>query len=468
VAHAIEPTVFTLWPVVDYRSAPAAGYRSIHSLGPFLKHETKGAETEYAFRPFFYRAFDDAGSSQTEVLYPVMTIKSHPDSTRVNILQLFSHDFGSRESGSTNRFYLFPFLFYGAPDEEQDGYFAFFPFAGKMYNWFGRDEIHFFLFPLYGQTHRQDRQIDNLLWPFFARVSGREESGYKFWPIYGQSEKTGHYRKSFFLWPIFFSEDLELETDTPVRRRAAFPFYMSIDSAEKSEQFVLWPFFSERVDNVQNYTEWNFPWPLIRVTRGETRYGYRLLPFRSDETVEANRKRWYLWPVYKIEDTQTEKFERRRDRVLYFLYSDMREEWYQTGEEKRRVALWPLFGYSRAKGVSHFHVFALLEPFFPANNAIERSWAPLWRIYQQKWDQRGNRIISLFWNLYWQEKRDQAIAWELFPLLEYQQTGSEEIDFRILKGLLRYQSGQDGKSLKLFYLPWGLSWSGEAVPAGTM
>ncbi len=466
-AFAVDSTIFTLWPLLDYRSAPSVDYQSVHSLGPLFKYEIKGSETEYTLRPFFYRAVDDAGSSQTEVLYPLLSSKMSPDSTRFDVLHLMSYDFGVRESGSSNKFYLFPFLFYGS-DQDQDGYFAFFPFGGKIKDWFGRDEISFTLFPLYGRTQKGERRIDNFFWPFFARISGEDESGYKIWPIYGQSAKAGHYRKKFFLWPIFFSEDTGLDSGNAVHKRAVLPFYLSVDSSESSYLSVLWPFFSKKQDMVRDYTEYNFPWPLIRMTRGETRHGFRLLPFYADETVEANRKRWYFWPIYKIEDTRTEKFERRRHRVLFFLYSDLREHKYETGQEKRRVALWPLFSYTRQRGVSHLHIFSLLEPFFPENRGIERSWAPLWRFYQQKWDQDGNRVVSLLWNLYWQEKRGQAMAWELFPLLEYRSDVNEEKDFRFVKGLLHYHSGQDGKLLKLFFLPWGLSWGHDAAPSNAM
>lgn len=463
---AIDSTLFTLWPLLDYRSAPAAEYRSINSFGPLIKYESKGAETEYALRPLFYRAVDDAGSSQMEVLYPLYSSKVTPDSTRLNVLQLLSYDFGTRESGSSDKFYLFPFLFYG-DDPDRGRYSAFFPFSGNLKGWFGRDEISFIMFPLYGRTQKEKQQIDNFLWPFFARIDGENESGYKIWPLYGQSEKTGHYRKKFFLWPVFFAEDVDLDTENPVRKRAAFPFYLSINSAESSYQSILWPFFSRQEDKVRQSTEWNFPWPLVRRTQGETRYGFRALPFHSDETVEANRKRWYLWPVYKIAETRTEKFERRRDRVLFFLYSDTREQIFETGRQKRRIALWPLFGYTRQAGVSHLHVLALLEPIFPDNPGIERSWAPLWRLYQQKWDQAGNGVISLFWNLYWQEKRPQALAWELFPLAEYRSDRNEGTDFSLMKGLLHFHADRDGRSLRLFFLPWRLNW-GEAASASAM
>ncbi len=440
---ASDTTVSTLWPIYDYRASETADYQSLHMFGPFIKYETKGGESEFAVRPFFYSAADDEESSQTDVFYPLFSHKSDAESSSSNIIQLFSIDHGSRESGSSNRHYLFPFFFYG--EEEQGTYKAFFPVAGTLYNWFGRDRISFVLFPLYSHTERKTTHIDNVLWPIFAKVSGENESGYKFWPIYGQSRKEGVYRKKFFLWPIFFSESLKQDTDNPQEVRAAWPLFVSKSSPKKSQDFFLWPFFSRTDDHVKEYSSFNAPWPLIRVTEGERYHGLKILPFYSDETMDVKRERWYLWPIYKIEEMNSELIERRRDRVLFFLYSDTREIRLETGESKRRIDLWPLFGYQRTNGVSQLHVFSLFEPFFPGNQSIERLWSPLWRIYQQKWDQQGNNVVSLLWNLYWLERQGDKVAWELFPLIEYRKESEHDKEISFLKGLFSYRSGDSGK-----------------------
>lgn len=454
-------TVSTLWPIMDYRASEELQYKSIHLAGPFIKYEEKGPETEYALRPLFYRAVDEEGVSQTDVLYPVFGHKREKESSSFNFFLLLNYDFGERESGTRNRSYLFPFLFYG--QEEQGSYKAFFPIGGTMYNWFGRDRISFTLFPLYSQTQRGETVVDNYLWPFFARINGPDESGYKVWPIYGESSKQGVYEKRFFLWPIFYAERSRLNTGDPLVKRAAWPFYVSEESADFSYRAVLWPFFSKSVNHAKGYEVLNAPWPLVRITRGEKYYGRKFLPFHSDETMDARRERWYLWPLYKIETLSTELIERRRDRVLFFLYSDTKENKWETGGYKRRVDLWPLFGYQRVNGVSHLHILSLVEPFFPSNQSIERLWSPLWRIYQQKWDEQGNQVVSLLWNLYWHERRGDQVAWELFPLLSYRKESAVEKDVSFMKGLVRYQRDGEAKELKLFYLPWGIRWGGPAA-----
>ncbi|NJC86946.1 MAG: hypothetical protein FIB02_00185 [Desulfuromonas sp.] len=465
-AWAGEATVFTLWPLVDYRSDSDTDYRTLHILGPLIKLETKSDELEYAVRPFLYRAADDAGFSQTEVLYPLAVERSQPDADFFNTLHLLNYDFGDRERGSSNQFYLFPFLFYGE-DPERGSYAAVFPFGGLLYDWFGRDRITFALFPLYSHTETETAQTDHILWPIFSRTTGERESGFAFWPLYGQSRKDGVYQKKFFLWPFCFSERTGLDTGAPMTRLAVLPFWFEQESRDYSQQTVLWPFFSWTQDRAREYEQWDAPWPLVRVTMGTSRHGLRLLPFYADETIEARRKRWFLWPVYQIEDINTEFLARQRHRVLFFLYSDLLERKLDTGAEKRRIDFWPLFGYQRENGVSRFNALALLDPFFPENEAIERSWSPLWRVYQQRWDSQGNLVVSVLWNLYWHERRGDHLALELFPLFDYREDQTKT-RLRLLKGVVSLRSEAEQNCLSLLFLPWEMCWdSRSTAPAIT-
>ena len=231
-------------------------------------------------------------------------------------------------------------------------------------------------------------------------------------------------------------------------------------STRTTSRTWLWPFFSHVENTERGYEEWNFPWPLLRRTQGTYREGVRVLPFFADERTGDYRRRWYLWPLYRIEETRTDLLERRRDRLVYFLYSDLREKVLEEAHGRRRVALWPLFTYERRGGVSHFMTLSLLEPFFPENEGIERNWAPLWRLYQRKWDAHGNRISSLLWNLYWKERRGSDFAMEIFPLVSYRREEREGTDLSVLKGLARFRSGPEGRKIHLLYLPWGLPLGG--------
>ncbi|MDO3379655.1 hypothetical protein [Geoalkalibacter halelectricus] len=461
-----EDRIFTLWPLIDYRSSPQVDYRSLRLLGPFFKHERKGSETEFGLRPLFFRAQDREDDLRySEYLYPVASSR-HEDGRRYRqVLRLYQSDFDRRDENHEDSFTLFPFLFYGE-DREQGEYFAFFPLGGKMYGRFWRDEIRFTLFPLYGYTRRGDTEITNIVWPVYARIEGENEAGVKFWPLYGHSEKEGVYRKRFVLWPFYFNEHLGLDRDNPRHRRGVFPFYLAEDSPTRSQRTWLWPFFSHIVDHERDYEEWNLPWPLVRHAEGSYRESRKFLPFYSNERTGAMERRWVGWPIYLHSRLTTEELVRERSRVLFFLYSNLEERLLLEDDQEyvrlKRVALWPLFNYERRRGVSHFSTLALLEPFFPDSGGIRRNWSPLYSLYQSKWDTHGNHISSFLWNLYWKERRGEDLAYELFPLIRYEGEGGAMKEFKLLKGLVHVVRDENGGRFSLFYLPWGFSWGGQA------
>ncbi len=456
-----EGDIWTLWPLLDYRRSAPQEYASLSLLGPLITYERSGDDRQYGVRPIFFHRYQGA-TRHSDYLYPVASGVAEEDHHFFQVLRLLQYDFGAR---SEDELMFFPFLFYGETETRGD-YFALFPFGGRLYERFGRDEMSFALFPLYGRTVAGGRTTTNILWPIFARIQGEDESGIKVWPLFGASEKDGVYRRRMFLWPIFFRYDQHLDTPNPERIRTVFPLYVGEDSPRRSRYTVLWPFFSYEENRAADYEEWNFPWPLLRVARGGGRDGLRLLPLYADERRGDFRSRWFLWPVYRVEELQTEMLHRRRDRVLFFLYSDLRESWEGAATPaKRRVALWPLFTYEKVQGISRFHTLSLFEPFFPENESIQRSWSPLWRLYQRHWDGEGNEISSLLWNLYWKERRGEDLALEVFPLVRYTRAG-ESTDLRLLKGLFRYRRGADGGKVNLLWLPWGFNWGGgsEIVP----
>ncbi len=151
--------------------------------------------------------------------------------------------------------------------------------------------------------------------------------------------------------------------------------------------------------------------------------------------------------------------------MLFFLYSDSRETWTIDDRERRRVALWPLFTYlSDERGVKTFTFPAPVEPILN-KEGIEKSWAPLWRLYVQKWNDAGDSAVSFLWNLYWHERRSGGLAYELFPFISYR-SENERTDLALLKGLVRYRKRKEESSLNFFWLPFGLDWGKPATMSG--
>ncbi|UFS69012.1 hypothetical protein LPW11_14035 [Geomonas sp. RF6] len=451
-------TIFTLWPLVDYRESPAEGYRNLSILGPFLKFQIKGDERVDAVRPFFYRTEDvKEESSSTTYLYPVAASDNSREAESFEVLRLYQKttyrkDEGkAREEGTT----LFPFYISGRSDK-YGPYRAVAPFYGDMYERFWRDEYHFVMFPLYGQTVKKGTTRTHYLWPIFSRTEGENESGFGVFPLYGQEAKEGVYHKKYVMWPFYLEGESGLDTDNPTTKKFYFPFYAATDSPQKTSRSYLWPFFGYTDDRAKKYHETDYFYPFIRTVRGEGRDSDVFLPFYAKITTGERQTHWYGWPFYRHEEWRSNIFNRDEDRVLYFLYRSSTESWPKDGSSRERSALWPLYLYTRTpQGVSSFSFPAPVESILD-REGIERNWAPLWRIYQRKWDGNGHSASSFMWNLFWHERRGEDLAYEVFPLIRYNSEKSGK-DLKLLKGVVRYKSNGPEREFSLFWLP-GVKW----------
>ena len=126
-------------------------------------------------------------------------------------------------------------------------------------------------------------------------------------------------------------------------------------------------------------------------------------------------------------------------------------------QSRRRTAFWPLFFFNRdERGIKSLSVPAPVEPILD-KEGIEKSWAPFWRLYQQRWNDKGDSAVSFLWNLYWHEQRDEELAYEFFPSLAYR-SEKTSADLKLFKGFLHYRNETGGKSLSFFWLPFGIHW----------
>jgi len=463
-----EGTIFTLWPLIDYRESPKEGFSNLGILGPLIKVQKIGAEREIAIRPVFHSSSNEQqGSSATEYIYPFASSDTTPEVSRFQFLKLvqknsFRKD--EKEGGEKDSMF-FPFYVSGT-SKKYGPYISLFPLYGDIYERFWKDEYHFVMFPLYGRTVKNGTTSSNYLYPFFNVVSGEKESGYNFWPLYGQTSKEGVYNKRFVLWPFFMYENRSLDTENPTEKLFLFPLYTSTDSPEKTVRGYMWPFFGYSEDRKLKETEHDFLWPFLWTVRGESRKVDSFLPFYFNEVRKESSKSWYLWPLYRNDTLTTDTFAREHSRVLYFLYSDSVEHWSKDGSERCRNALWPLYVYKRDnKGLKSFSFPAPFEPILDRDE-IERNWSPLWRIYYRKWNDSGDSAASFLWNLYWHEVRNDALSYELYPLLFYRGEPSVK-ETSILKGLLRYRNIEGEKSLNFLWLPFGFNWGDKLMNKGT-
>lgn len=164
--------------------------REKNYLGPLVSYEKEDGNDRLTIRPLFSRESAEGGSYS--LLWPL----GGGTENKSQFIPFYTHHTTPDEEDTS-----ILLLFWGKTKQKRYG--GFFPFYGQLYNRFGKDEIGFFLWPLYSYVKSEGATRTNLLWPFFSVTSGTEE-GFKFWPFYGYRNRGEEKKSSFALWPIFY------------------------------------------------------------------------------------------------------------------------------------------------------------------------------------------------------------------------------------------------------------------------
>jgi hypothetical protein len=463
-SRVLAGTDFHAGPLLDQSALVLDSGQRTEAVGPFFYDQHKDTEKTWAIPPLLSYDTDPATeSAEFDLLYPVLTGEHFGGEYRWQLAQLFSFSGGQQPDDSTvKRFTLFPIYFQQRSPAPDENYTALFPLYGRLKNRLFRDEIFFVLFPVYGESRKRDIVTDNYLYPFFHLRRGDGLRGWQFWPLVGHEHKDvttktngfdeteiiGGHDKSFFLWPLYLKQNTGIGTDNPGKFRASIPLYAWARSPQRDSTSVLWPFFTWIDDRAKKYHEWEGPYPFVVVARGTGKTATRCWPLfgrARNDTLESD---FYLWPIYKYNRTHAGTLDQERTRILLYLFSDLNERNIETGAERKRVDLWPLYVWHHDfNGSSRLQIIAPVETALPDNGGVERNWSPLWSLWRSEDNPRsGASSQSLLWNLYRRE------------------TTSASRKCSLLFGLFQYQSDSEIKKLRLFYIPV-LKWQAPAETA---
>ena len=445
------------------------------AAGPLYYSQESGSQRQWALPPFYcYTRTPDVDWTESDIIYPIISYRRFGGQYRFQFVQLFSFSGGqSFDENGVRLFTIFPFYFQQRAPDTNLNYTALLPFYGELKNRLFRDDIKFVMFPLYSETRKKDVVTDNYLYPFFDLRHGDGLKGWQFWPVFGVEHKVptqstnmlevvetvGGFDKYFAAWPFYTRNRTGLGTTNVQTSLTVAPFYSHTQSPERNETSYGWPLGYNAVDDrKKNFVEHDFIWPLFVFAQGEKRIT-RIFPFYSQSHISGAgsfpgffdlspatnapppapsdlESDFYLWPVYKFNRMATGTFERRRSRVLFFLYSDIHETNSASGDHFHRADFWPFYTYHReVDGNQRWQAPALLEPFFPNNRSLTREYSQLWSFWRsEKNHKTGASSQSLFWNLYRREATRQSR------------------NFSLLFGLFQYQSGEEGSRWRVCHL----------------
>jgi len=422
-------------------------------LGPFWSAQETADGKQWAVPPLIsYERVESTGWEQFDFLYPLFTRRRVGEEWRAQFFQLFSiAGGGTVETNVARRFTVFPFYFQQRSSDPTENYTALLPFYGHLQNRFSRDSMTVVGFPLYLRSWRKDVRTDNYLFPF---VHVREGSGLHGWQalplaghehkeittftnIYGENETVAGHDKWFALWPLVAGHKTGIGTAAAETNVVALPFYTSLRSAARDQTTWLWPFFTSTEDRENDFREWAGPWPFFTKASGAGRQGVRFWPLFGRIRKPKITTEFMLWPLYKRSVIHSPPLHRKRTRIGFLVYTDLTERNLETGTEKKRLDVWPLFARRQgADGSWRLQIFAPLEPWLAGNSSVQRNYSPLWSVWRQESNPAmGRSSASLLWNTYRRE------------------TDGERRKCSILFGLFKYQASPEGSDLRLFYIP---------------
>jgi hypothetical protein len=409
-------SLFAFWPI----SWELDGQKNF--LGPLISYEEEGEQSHVTVRPFLssYDSPDDY-----TLLFPLG--KSTPEKSY--FVPFYMRHAGECEHDTA----LFPF-FWG---ETADGrsYGGVFPFYGKLYDRFRRDEMGFFLWPLYGYSVGDSTTKTDFLWPFFSFYHGHEE-GFKLGPLYGQRHWGDERKSSFVLWPFFIKDEKFMNTDNPTKSVWAIPFYMQTESPKASFHAVLWPFFTWA--KVQERREVKAPWPIFSYTSGQKEQGFSIWPVYSHDRTGADEVTYVLWPIYKEWERHPGDDTWSETRILLL-------DRYTIDDRGTFFNIWPFFEYRSDQKDEQTFFFPSLLPW--RNNDFDRIMRPLLTLYEYR--KTGEKTVSnLLYGLYTKEEEGETWKRRLAFLFEVKRE-KKGMGFQVLSGLF----GVDSTRIKLFYIP---------------
>lgn len=427
-----------LGPLYYKRELPSPETTESAVLWPFFQKYESPRISQFAFRPFMNIRTEDTGHDlrgnmhEVQVLWPLFQYRrtEGPSRLRVRLLPVFFHRRYQHEAGPEEvDTHLLPFILSGH-SEDGENYFALFPFGGTLRGFFARERIRFALFPLYADTKVGEHVSRHVLWPFIRFSSGGGRSSFRFWPLFGWKQKDGWYKKVFVLWPFFARVQVYLGTDRPTDSWFFLPFYARQQTPFGRIQYFLYPFFSsqrnERAGN--RFREWNLPWPVVKITRGDREWRTYFWPLWGKKTKPGYSNTFLLYPIGRHLRYGEPELLTHRLYVLPLYWS-----WRVTegGEFARgRTKGWPFFDYS-LQGEQE-RQFRLLSPlwFWRPTGGFERNYSDFWKFYESRRWKSGLRERKILWYRWFSVAGDRADGLQdLGESLEMPAVSPEDPDF---------------------------------------
>ncbi len=437
------------WPLFFYQESSDKSARELELFGPLIYSYRTPKESATAFRPFWAEV---KGPDQYDFYFlsPLGHYQQGKDYSRLRFIPFISVDDNHSKKKHFRSFLLY---FWGESPQGQK-YWGFFPFYGTLYDFFGKDEIKFYMWPVYIRSRIDENISRTYFWPFYNRTDGPTLYQRKFWPIYGVRIKKDFYERKFFLWPFFGYLKWREGEDSFAERKMFFPFWIQEKSPNFRRYTLLWPLFRYYRNEKTDTTRLDLPRPFFTFGEGKNPpyHERKFWPLLGHRKIEDSDYHFFLWPFFlfyrDILCLCPKKIYQNESRVLLFSrFTRIKDEngkiYYEFGR------LWPLAEHMRREDGSKVFFIPAIIPFH--HEGIDRTIAPLLKLYEYIRFPDGTTRSKALWGFYRHDCTKDKKILELAFLLSYE-TRKDGFNFQLLNGLFGFGKRHNDWHLKLLFL----------------
>lgn len=406
------------------------------SFYPFLEKTQSPQENNFFLRPFIWQN-KLPNESNNYFLYPVgRDCKRSQYNCWSALGGLWSFERQTSPFVYHNG-QFFPFYFTCKGFSPNYDYAAIFPLGGRVRNFFGRDSIEWFLWPLWLKTCQEGTIYYWHPWPFVCRCCGNAH-GFAFLPLGGHFYRNNYYDKRYCLWPLIYC--CKTWYPEPSMQKGFLPFFAYEEDKNVKDLSIIWPIWGHRWEKEPWYEERRILWPLWVQGIGQYRRVNRWAPFHtySENRLLGTSKEWMMWPLVKQTDIRDNKLHIHREQFFYFLLWVQTQTHEDVSVKVEKAHFWPIYSYwNNGRGHYQVQMLSLFEVFFPNNKCVQRIYNPLFSLYRL--DVQGDcRKQSLLLGLINDERTPRTRHFNIRFLVNYLRS-EEEQSIMLLKGLFGYK-----------------------------
>ena len=441
---------WNLWPLFQYSKDPVNGSTETRLAGPLVRVRRAGEASSVAVHPLF--ASDQTSPTDRDVVavWPFVRYQSNELRSRFRLLPFVLRRTERQPEGVRKSLWIFPFLYLGSAPGTPNS-FALLPFFGRVHDILGRDEISFFLFPLWLRSRLETRESWNVLWPFFGGASDSEKDAgaFRAFPFYAHRWEQGVHDRYSILWPFFHRHENRLDTRRPTTMSLFFPFYGVEKGPDFRQDTLLWPFFGFGADRKTGSTFTAAPWPIYVHRKDERVERERIWPFWGKYESPELRSRYWLWPFiwHRVDETPGYRTETRSVLPVYRHRARTDKKTEETRHERH---VWPLLSVEPKPDGSREIAVPSLNPFQDID-PIDRLYDPLWTVYRRTTSADRGEVDVFFGAVRhrWSGETEQfSIPW-----LYSSERDREGLRRSFLLGLVGWSSDRGARRISLFGLP---------------